>query len=57
MPSSHLVDRTDEPTLPGVSPYDEQARDLVFKACVEMAAALRDGRFACAEVQAESASR
>jgi hypothetical protein len=53
MPASYMVDWTDEANLPGVSPYDKKARNLVFKTCVEMNVTLRDGRFPCAEAKAD----
>jgi hypothetical protein len=53
MPSSYMVDWTDEAALPGVSPYDKKARNLVFKSCVEMSGLLREGRFACADAKAD----
>jgi hypothetical protein len=53
MPTSYMVDWTDEAAMPGVSPYDKKARNLVFKSCVEMTGPLRDGRFSCAEAKAE----
>jgi hypothetical protein len=52
-PASYMVDWTDEGRMPGVSPYDKKARNLVFRSCFEMTASLRDGRFACADARAE----
>ncbi len=57
MPTSYMVDWTDEAALPGVSPYDKKARNLVFKTCVEMSGTLRDGRFSCAEAKADHVVR
>jgi hypothetical protein len=44
-------------SLTDVPAYDRRARSQLFDACYAMSDALREGRFACAEVKAEKALR
>jgi hypothetical protein len=60
MPGSYMAEWPDEISGAGfdsVSPYERRARELVFRGCVEMVGALRDGQFRCGQARADKIVR
>jgi hypothetical protein len=60
MPDAYMLAWPDEvatASLADIPAYERRARNLVYSECVELAGALRDGRFGCAAVQAEKVLR
>jgi hypothetical protein len=60
MPDAYMLAWPDEvatASLSDIPAYERRARNLVYGECVELAGNLRDGRFPCADVQAEKVLR